>query len=224
MGYQLDFHRLDLDFLKRRILEEDLIPSHLILKEDLDERFTCLHTAGIQTLMELKVQLKNASAIKLLSQASGLEPNYLKLLGRVLGGYQPKPVQLVDFPGTDAACSFALRKIGLSDSISYWNRAHLKAERELLASTVHQPFEKLTVLACLCDLCRIQWVSPLFARLLFEGGYGSVASVSAADPSALVQAIAAANARLLLFKGKIGPRDMGRLVYCAQFLDQELES
>ena len=78
-------------------------------------------------------------------------------------------------------------------------------------------------LACLCDLSRIQWVSPLFARLLLEAGYGSVARVSAAQSSELVQAIADANARLLLFKGKIGQKDMARLVYCANLLSQELE-
>lgn len=66
-------------------------------------------------------------------------------------------------------------------------------------------------LACLCDLSRIQWVSPLFAR------------VSAAQSSELVQAIADANARLLLFKGKIGQKDIARLVYCANLLSQELE-
>lgn len=80
-----------------------------------------------------------------------------------------------------------------------------------------------TCLACVCDLSRIQWVNPLFARLLLEGGYGSVARVSAADSSELVQAIADANARLLLFKGKIGQKDMARLVYCANLLSQELE-
>lgn len=29
MSYHLDFSQLDLDFLKRRLLQEDLIPSHL---------------------------------------------------------------------------------------------------------------------------------------------------------------------------------------------------
>lgn len=80
-----------------------------------------------------------------------------------------------------------------------------------------------TCLACVCDLSRIQWVNPLFARLLLEGGHGSVARVSAADSSELMQAIADANARLLLFKGKIGLKDMARLVYCANLLSLELE-
>lgn len=80
-----------------------------------------------------------------------------------------------------------------------------------------------TCLACVYDLSRIQWVNPLFARLLLEAGYGSVARVSAAQSRELVQAIADANARLLLFKGKIGQKDMARLVYCANLLSQELE-
>lgn len=47
--------------------------------------------------------------------------------------------------------------------------------------------------------------------------------MSAADSSELMQAIADANARLLLFKGKIGLKDMARLVYCANLLSLELE-
>jgi len=223
MSYHLDFSQLDLDFLKRRLSEEDLIPSHLSVREQLDEKLLRFQSMGIHTIADLTAQLKHAAAIKKLSETSGIDQNYLKLLGRILGGYQPKIVRLSEYPNSNPRCITVLEAYGLVESRSFWNQAHLKEERALLATMLHVPFEELSVLACLCDLSRIQWVSPLFARLLLEGGYESVARVSAADSSELVQAIADANARLLLFKGKIGQKDMARLVYCANLLSQELE-
>ena len=223
MGYYLDFSKLDLHFLKQRLSEENLIPSHLSLREALDENLLKFHSLGITTLAELRARLGNAKAIEKLSKESSIESGYLKLLNRVLNGYLPKPVRLIEYPNQEAGPLAALQAIGLGDSFSYWNAAHLKKEREVLSSKLGVGMEALTSLACLCDLSRIQWVSPLFACLLFEGGYASVQEISNAKPKPLVQAVAEANARLLLFKGKIGEKDMARLIYCATLLYAELE-
>ncbi len=76
----------------------------------------------------------------------------------------------------------------------------------------------------LSDLSRVQWVSPLFASLLSDAGFGSVARVAAAKPDALYAKVDAANdARGRPYKGKVGQRDMGRLIYLASLLPAELE-
>ena len=73
------------------------------------------------------------------------------------------------------------------------------------------------------DLCLIQWVSPLFSRLIFDAGYKTVQDVASAHAEDLVVGVSTVNKKENLFKGKIGARDMGRLVYIASILPHELE-
>jgi|GEM_PF-2878383 hypothetical protein len=47
---------------------------------------------------------------------------------------------------------------------------------------------------------------------------------SRVSPEAPYEKVAAANASLKLFKGKIGIRDMGRLVFLAGLLPDEIEA
>lgn len=46
MAYELDFSTLTLGFLKKRLLEEDLIPSQIPLTRDLDEHIATLSSCG----------------------------------------------------------------------------------------------------------------------------------------------------------------------------------
>ena len=68
------------------------------------------------------------------------------------------------------------------------------------------------------DLCRIQWVSPTFARVLVASGITSAAAVAKADPEALFHAISKANEDAKFYKGKIGLRDVRRLVAAATYV------
>ncbi|MEA4859608.1 MAG: hypothetical protein VB127_03925 [Sphaerochaeta sp.] len=58
MAYELDFSTLTLEFLKKRLSEEDLIPSQIPLTRDLDEHISSLSSCGISTLEDLEKHLK----------------------------------------------------------------------------------------------------------------------------------------------------------------------
>lgn len=76
----------------------------------------------------------------------------------------------------------------------------------------------LEILARLADLMRVQWVSPTFARMLIVAGYGNVAKVAAANADDLCKALSSINAGDRFFKGKIGLRDVKRLVQAASYV------
>ncbi len=67
----------------------------------------------------------------------------------------------------------------------------------------------------LADLSRVQWVSPTFARALYEAGYGSCSDVAAARAEDVYEAVLRANGGGKYYKGKVGLRDMRRLVQLA---------
>jgi hypothetical protein len=58
-------------------------------------------------------------------------------------------------------------------------------------------------------------VSPTFTRVLVAAGFTSAAEVAKAEPSALYAAVAKANDNARYYKGKIGLRDIKRLVTAA---------
>ena len=76
----------------------------------------------------------------------------------------------------------------------------------------------LDSLATLADLTRVQWVSPTAARMLVETGCESAAELAAADPDALCEALERVNEGDRHFKGKIGLRDVTRLVHSAGYV------
>jgi len=223
MSYYLDFGKLNLDFLKKRLLTEDLIPSQLPLREGLIEKLKALHQFGIITLLDLNTMLKKDASIFQLSKGTGIHPDYLKLLARVLRGYTPKSVMLSSFPNVNTKVINKLIQYGIEDTCSLWTAAaHLKNRAKLAAET-GIPDSDICTLVCLSDLCRIQWVSPIFSRLIFEAGFITVRDVANAQAEDLMVGVSTSNKKLNLFKGKIGERDMARLVYLASLLPHELE-
>ncbi len=76
----------------------------------------------------------------------------------------------------------------------------------------------LETLSQLVDLTRIQWVSPLVASMLLDAGYENAVEIAAADAEKLCDDLARMNAGNKYFKGKIGLRDIRRLVHAAGYL------
>lgn len=67
-------------------------------------------------------------------------------------------------------------------------------------------------------LTRIQWVNPLFAKVLADAGYKNAETIAKANPEDLYKAVNTINQEGQYFKGKIGLRDMKRLVKAASYV------
>lgn len=223
MAYYLDFSSLGFEYLKNRLNEEDLIPSHLALREDLDARLASLRGLGIATLADLETALSSEAKSVAVADRTGISVDYLKLLRRAVRAYKPRPALLADYPGINQKEVKKLETQGLTTSDVFWEAARRFRDRAIISAKAGIPEGTLFNIASLCDLSRIQWVSPLFARLIHDAGYKSVGDVALATAEELEAGIAAVNREKNLYKGKIGKRDMGRLVYLAGLLPHELE-
>ena len=223
MAYSIDFASLDLNYLHNRLMHEDLIPSQLPLQHHLIENLELLKANGISKLSQLHDALKKDSDIKNLSKQTGIDSNYLKLLRRALRGYTPKPAKLADYPHIDVEAITILDKHGSVDSCTFWTAAYVKKDRQRIASETNISLSILDELICLTDLSRIQWVSAIFSRSIYNSGYKTVEAVSSADSEHLAHSIAETNQREQLFKGRIGIRDIRRLIFLASHLSHEIE-
>jgi hypothetical protein len=216
MPYSIDAEKISLDDLRKRIEATDLIPSRIPLLDQLESKMKALEQQGITTLARLRNELKNPKRLEALANATGIDAQYLVLLRREIEGYFPKPCALKSFDWLPAAEVVKLEQQGIADTAALYEAAGSAQKRaELIQSSGVDPVT-LEALAQLADLSRVQWVSPTFARMLVAAGYDSVAKVAQAGAEDLYDALVQVNAGDRFFKGKIGLRDVKRLIQAAQ--------
>ncbi|MCP4960365.1 MAG: DUF4332 domain-containing protein [Actinomycetia bacterium] len=216
MEREPDDQPIGLDDLRARIEETDLIPSQEPLLEDITTRFAQLVTSGVGSVSELRSRLRNPKSLAALAETSGVEPDYLVLLKRVLGGFVPKPRPIKDFDWLDSMIASRLKDAGITNTHQFIEAARRGIEE--LEQDLDLDHGTLAGIAALCDLCRVQWVSPKFAGALLAAGYPSAEAVAAADPDELHAATARANELSGFYKGTVGRRDVGRLVHTAGYV------
>jgi len=216
MKYYIDENSIDLDALQDRLQSTDLIPSQEPLLDRLSENMTSLTGAGIQSLADLRLALKTTKSLEELAKKSGVEVGYLQLLRRAINGFFPKPKSLKEIDWLGDGLIAKLNKAGLKNTkhlfeLTSDNKADLIKE-----TGVDQ--EKFNELSAIADLCRIQWVSPTFARVLVAAGFDNAHAIAAADPEAVFNAMEEANKGARYYKGKVGLRDVARLVSAAKYV------
>jgi len=152
-----------------------MIPSRVILKEDLDERFRILGTMGITNLKELTDTLKTKPKIEQFSEITGLSIQYLTILKREAKSYLPNPIRLDKFNGIPVEYVNRLAARGIKNTRQLFYAAKDKQEREQLSQKTIIPNAIIKELVCLSDLARIYGVGPVFARMIYDVGIYSVA-------------------------------------------------
>lgn len=216
MLYHMDDESMDLGDLQKRLEDTDLIPSQLPLLEGLDEKMSAFKAAGVHSVANLRAALKTSKSLASLSQRSGVDPDYLKLLNRTIGGFFPKPRSLgeVNWLGGDTIAR--LQDAGINNTQQLFD-AYAAGGIDLANQTGANP-DDVRELARISDLCRIQWVSPSFARVLIAAGVTSSVAVAKADPKDLFEALVKANEGAKFYKGKVGLRDVRRLVAAVAYV------
>lgn len=216
MEYHLDAQKTDLQSLQDRLQSTDLIPSQEPLLDGLAAKMSALSKAGIQTLGDLVAALKSGKSLASLSEKSGVDAGYLDLLRRAVNGFFPKPKSLKEIDWLDGRIVDGLAKAGLKNTKLIFEAA-TDGGTGLTAQTGLAKKDLREVIA-VSDLCRIQWVSPSFARVLVAAGAANAAAVASSDPETLAEAVEKANANAKYYKGKVGLRDIRRLVAAARYV------
>ncbi len=218
MSYYLDAENFSLDDLRKRLESTDLVPSRSMLLEGIQENFAALKQHGFATLAQLRKTLKAANRIEAVARETGIAVDYLILLRREYEGYFPKACPLKDFDALSLESLKRLADAGICNTLDLHQAANSTARIAALAEIAQVDASTLNNLVCLADLCRVQWVSATAARMLFEAGYHTAASLAATDAEVLDTALVRVNAQGKYFKGKIGLRDVKRLIHAAAFV------
>lgn len=215
MAYHIDAVGLTLDDVRKRIEATDLVPSRTPLLDGIEATMSALGTHGITTLAQLRSELKNAKRLEAVSQATGIDVQYLVLLRREIESYFPKPPALKAFNWLPEGEIAKLERHGIRDAAALYAEAGSPQSRAALIESTGVDAAVLESLAQLVDLTRVQWVSPTTARMLVGAACESVSMLAAADAQDLCEALVRVNEGGRFFKGKIGLRDIKRLVQAA---------
>jgi len=218
MPYHMDDQVITLVDLQKRLETTDLIPSQEPLLDHMTETMRSLKNAGIATVRDLRAALKTPKAVAALAKASGVAAGYLNLLRRTVEGFFPAPRPLAAFDWINKKLLNALAQQGIQDTATLYSQTENPKQRKALAGAAGLDADTLLELHGLADLSRVQWVSPSFARTMMAAGYDNAAKIAKADPENLCERIATANATYKYYKGKVGLRDVRRLVMAAKYV------
>lgn len=185
--YHLDPEKISLEQFRCSLESRELIPSRVVLKENLTERFAILSSIGISNLKDLLSSLKSKEKIGNISERTGLPVDYLTILKREAGSYFPNPVPLDKFSGVDTQVLLKLEKLGLKNSKQIVNATRTRGERQKLCMETGISEQYLMELVYLSDLVRLYGVGPAFARLLYDVEIKSVDSFLEYGPREIVR-------------------------------------
>jgi len=155
-------------------MSRDMIPSRVILKDEIIERFAKLERKNITNLKELIDRLKTKPKIEQFSYESGLSIKYLSILNREAKSFLPNPIRLDKFPGVETKYIDKLEDVGIKNSRQLFNNANDKNKRNQLSQKTEIPIEIINELVCLSDLARVYGVGPMFARIIYNVGIKTV--------------------------------------------------
>lgn len=216
MGYYIDLSNISMDEYKAILKAADLLPSRMILKNDIDEKFDALKEHQIQNVEQLRKTLSNRSKLQAISKQAGISEDYLKILIREVRSYRQKPNRIQDFPDISENVIRKLDGLGIRNTLQLFDHVLTPQSRNVISEQAGMSEGEILRLTQLTDLSRIRWVNHTFAYVLLEAGYNSTEEVAKADYRDLYEKVSSLNEEREIYKGHIGLHDMKLCVEAAR--------
>lgn len=223
MGYYIDLEKISIDKYKGILKSADLLPSRMILKENIDKNFDILKNQTVKNLDELLKTLKNKEKLQDFSKKSGLNENYLTILIREIKSYRQKPNSIKDFPSISDNVILKFENIGIKNTFQLFDKVLTSKSRLEISEQIGINENEVLKITKLTDLSRIRWVNHTFAYVLFEAKYDTVEKVANADYTELYETIKQLNNEREIYKAHIGLHDMKLCVEAAKDVSLEIE-
>lgn len=218
MPFYLNFEKISLHEFEVMLSETDLVPSRMILKESMEEKFTKFRRENIANLEELFQALKTKVKVKNCSDKWNIEEEYLSILIREIKSYRQPPVKLRDFIGFNSQDILNIEGLGIKTALQLYNQVKTPQLRRELAERIPMNYQALLKLTKHMDLSRVRWVNHTFAYLLYEAGCTRPEQLAQADYTQLHKAVNEVNEKLSVFKGKIGLHDFELTIEAAKHI------
>ena len=218
MSFHIDTTQILFDELVRRIKATDLVPSRMLLLDDIDQKMKVLKMHGVTTVSDLRQQIKNAKQIDIVSNKTGIDARYLNLLRREVESYFAKPIKLKAFSWIAEAELSKLANGKIDNTAKLLDAAKNNFKQQELLDATGIKKKTLDELLKLSALTRIQWVNHNMARMLVLSGYDSLEKIIGANPETLCENLNVISKTYNFYQESIGLRDIKRLITAAKYL------
>lgn len=223
MGYYIDLKSISINKYKEILKAADLIPSRMILKENINKNLDSIKTHHILNIDELQKALKDKSKLSDLSKQFDIPERYLEVLRAEINGCLQKPNRIKDFMCIDENIVRKLENIGIKNTFKLYEEVLTIKKRNELSKKTGICDNEILILTKLADLSRIRWVNHTFAYVLLESGYDTAEKVANADYQELYETVKQLNKERKIYNAHIGARDMNKCIESAKTLDFEIE-
>lgn len=223
MGYYINLKEISIDAFREKLIKADLLPSRILLKTNLEQRFELFKQHNVSNLLELQQFLKKATNTEPLVRSGLVPEEYLKVLLREINSLQPKPCKIEEFTMLNQATVQKLTDMGIRTTLQLFDQVCKASTRKALTENTGIPEDELKLLASLTDLNRVRWVGATFAQMLYKCGYTSAKVLATANYETLHSQINRLNKDSQFFKGAIGLHDMKLCVEAASDVSGEME-
>jgi hypothetical protein len=212
--YTLDPNKIGLERFKQLTRDRKMLPSRILLQQQMDQRFALLHAAEIFTLGDLLHRLRSQLKLEAFSKESGISREYLLLLKREAGSYLAKPFPLSNFPGIPFEYTEVLKSKGLMNTRDFYEGVRSAEQKARLSQDTGIPLARLIELNALSDLSRITGVGGVFARVVYEAGIRSSKEFALTDAPKHYQLYMAVIDKYGYTAGHFSEEDIN---YCIQY-------
>lgn len=217
MGYFLDETKFSCEQIVQRIRDTDLIPSLESLKAGIQDVMDKFAKDGVGNLRDLRTRLKSKAKLSQVSAQWKIDESYLVLLRREVEGWIAKVRGMEEWDWISESLRDQLVSHGITNSEEAYCLLSTEQGIEKYSRELGVPKAVLEEIAAISDLLRVRWLSPAFTRVLHELGY-TVARLKKADPRTLTEEIDRCNKEKQYYKGKVGERDIKRILFECQFV------
>ena len=220
MSYYRNLKAISIESFKEILRDMDMIPSWMILKENINHQMDSIIKQDVSNLDELRTVLKTKKKVEEFSEKSDMALDYLIVLRRMINGYLPKPNKFSD---SSLFSEESLIKLPYTTTKALYDSIITAEQRQNLSIETTIPLEDILLLSKYSDVSRIRWVNHTFATVLLLTGFDSVETIANADYSIMYETIKSWNEKEKYYKAHIGKNDMKLLVALAKELDYDIQ-
>lgn len=222
MAYYIDLSKISLSEYKDMLLTRYIIPSQMILRDNIDENFKKIESSGIKDMAALKESLKSRTQAEKMAEKLSIPEEYVIVLRRETCSHHPPARNLDEYPTITNHARNVLGDMDVTRSDQLYPLLMTPSSRKSMSAKLQLTYEQALTVAKLMDVSRLRYVSPLFATLLVHSPYDTVARISKADPQEMYDDLSALNTSQTFFKGQLGRNDTLFLIQDTEHVDIDL--
>ncbi len=217
MSYQLKCSDFNSQKILQRIQQTDLIPSLDCIKTEAETILKKLKSKGFDNLEKIRNALKNKKKLEEIAQEVSIDEKLLILFKREIEGWIVKIRAIDEFEWIAPQYLKKVKEYGIKNAEDAYQKIGDDKSRKKLSQEKEIDDVIIKEIYGISNLMRIRWLSPNFTRIIYELNY-TIDKIQKADHKKLCEEIDDYNKRMKYYKGKIGERDVNRIIFEAQFV------